>query len=61
LEEKKVRWLNFLGKTNENRMDGEYEVMRLFDDHLVVKHSQSNLPPHIYSIIFKNLNTDTLD
>lgn len=42
-------------------MEGEYEIHRIYEDNIFVKHSSCTQPPQIYNINFKNVNTDSLN
>ena len=60
LDSKEVKFLNFLDKKPEDYFQGDYEIMRIFEDTLVLKYSSYNTPPQIYSIIITNLAAPSL-
>ena len=60
VESKDFKWFNFLGKSQEQAHEGEYELQRLFEDQIIVKYSECSKLPKIYSVIFKNTTPATL-
>jgi dipeptidyl aminopeptidase/acylaminoacyl peptidase len=60
-DSKEVRWLNVLGKGRDERMTGDYELVKSHDNTLVVKYSSYSRPTEVYGVVFKNTSCDSLD
>lgn len=52
LESKKVKWLNFLGKTPADHLHGDYELLRIYKDYAVIRFSAHNSPTAIFLLNF---------
>ena len=60
LDGKELQWLNFLGKDDARKMEGEYELQKIEGSTAFIKYSAYQQPPQIYAVTFRNLDAPNL-
>jgi len=56
LETKTVKWFNFLQK--DQQLHGDYELLRVYRDTLIVRFSAADTPTQIYAVTIKEEKKD---
>jgi len=59
MKEKRVKMLRL--SRNPNLRIGHHTVLRLFKDMLIVKYSEINRAPHIFSVKFKQIGPNSME
>lgn len=59
-ETKEVKWLNFLSKSKDSQLEGDYDLLRKFEDCLMLSYKSLIQPTQVYFLKFKDVAKDSL-